>query len=268
MPKTRKHRDLVESKYFHGVTHLWVPPNKAPVPERYHVACGYLADWAVSLPGCRAEDWADNDKTGYLVIRHYIVLACESWRTFDWEKASNDNRALREARRASTSLLTATSRFREAMGSFCVNRALGGRGHETAKTLHPDQRVALKEALDTDAVKDAVYAYEQSLERLANLPIQFGPLHYQGVPREVRQETALAIVLADIITECRRDSGGCRRGKHPLRVPKISENTPWKAIAEFLKADSEALRCRLDSETLKVKAESHLPSVHQVQLFR
>lgn len=267
MAKRRNRPLTVNTKHFEGVTSQWVKPGAAPVPERYHVASNSLADWAASLPNCRPEDWSDNDKTGFFVIRHYCVIACERWRSHDWRGDVKSNQALRKAKGGAGHLLTATRKFRASLDSSNIPDAWDGLGLQIAVALDPDEPIDVRDASRTSALQEAFDAFEMRLEGFADRPYRFGPLRYQRPPRSIRPETALAIVLADIVTECRRDTAGHRRGRNPCRIPEISSNTPWKAIAEFIKANRDDPEEAYDPEGLKTSVDSHLPSVQEIQLF-
>lgn len=260
MAKPRNRPDKVDTDYFEGVTPLWVKPSDPPVPHQYRSASLSLADWA-------GKEWPDNDRTGFFAIRHYCVTACERWRSHDWERDIIGNQYLRDAKQAARHLLRTTKRFRSMLDRSNIHDAWDALGLEIAFALSPDETIDLRDTRRSLAIQASFDAFEKRLQGFEDPTYRFGPLLYRHAPRKVRPETALAIVLADIVTECRRDGARCRRGQSPRRAPKISENTPWKAIAEFVKANSDDPEDRCDPEGIQASVESHLISVHEIDLF-
>jgi hypothetical protein len=267
MARTRNRSESVSTDHFEGVTPLWVKPGGAPIPERYHDASQSLASWAASLPGCEPDDWSNNNKTGFFVIRHYWILACERWLGHDWDRDNAANNALHKAKNAAGPLLKAARQFHTALDRSAIPDAWDGLGLELAAALNFGEMVDLKDDRRNLAVQQAFRAFEVRLKGLADRTYRFGPLRYRKLPRKIPPETALSIVLADIVTECRSDGAGCRRGRNPRRVPKISERTPWKAIAEFVKANRDDAAEQCDPEAIQFKVDRHLASVHEIVLF-
>lgn len=260
MAKPRKRPTLVNSDYFDGVTPLWHGPKNTPVPPQYIDACNTLADWA-------GPEWPDNDATGFFSLRHYFIDACEKWNAFNWEADKQLIVAHRKDERHRDTLLRATKAFRLALRKSAFRRAERDVGLEIALALCPECQCDLTYEQGCEAVSQALQRFEDMNARRDFGKCRFGPLWYETFPQRLpKRETALAIVLADLFTELRRDEHRSSR-RLPFRFPLISEGTPWKAIAEFVTACSDDAEAKITPEKIQFLVNRHLPKVKVIRLF-
>lgn len=260
MAKPRKRPTKVKSAYFEGVTPLWNGPKNTPVPPQYIDACNTLADWA-------GPEWPDNDATGFFPLRHYLIDACEKWTAYNWEADKRNIEARRSDERHRDTLLRATKAFRLALRESAFRRAERDVGLEIALALSPECQIDMTYEQGCDKVSQALLSFENLMEKPDPGACRFGPLFYLKFPARLpSRETALAIVLADLVTEIRRDQHRRRRNLH-FRVPLISDDTPWKAITEFVTANSDDVDAKMTPQKLHFSANRHLPTVTEIRLF-
>lgn len=229
MAKPRNRPSSVNSSYFDGVTPLWVKPNDAPIAQRYHAASISLADWAGPC-------WSDNEATGFFPLRHYLISACEKWHAYDWAADEELISVRKQEERHRETLVRTTKAFRLALRKSAFRRAERDVGIAIAAALCPDGQIDLAYEQGCDAIAHALRDFEVRVARRDRAQVRFGPLLYDAFPKRLpEREIAVALVLADLVTDFRKDIH--RAGvRFSHRTPLLSPNLPWKAIAEFATA--------------------------------
>ena len=250
--------ESINTQYFKNVTPLWRPPDQPPIPEKYHDGVLALAEWA-------GPDWADNGKTDFFLIRTVVIESCEAWFSYDWDVDA----AWIAERKADAKLLPNLKK-----SAIELSRLFG---NGDFRALKKNLVRAILIELGIDAPKTltngkAISALERSIEHFADwtkvgdkFHARYGAIEYLDLPdRLPRQETAIALSLADRITFFRKDghSSGSLTTPH---LPNISPKLPWKAIALFASAnmaDSDRQIGPSNVQTLVTSLSEHIARVH------
>lgn len=226
MPRLRAIPDKIDTKYFEGVTPLWVPPDRQPIPEKYHPAVRSLAEWA-------GPEWPENESSGFFLMRTILLNSCVFWEEYDWirnQKRWRDRRANDKNR---ASLKSAAIKFQGALSAapFNSERLSWFR----SITLNPEISISEKmtNASAIEAIDQGIRMFVDHVSNASKVPFLFGPLEYPRPPRTLPSKfVAIALYLADLVSIWRRD--GLEEGSidYPHK-PRITKRLPWKAIAQF-----------------------------------
>lgn len=257
MAKPRNRPDMVNSADFEDVTPLWVGLGRAPIPERFHAASLSLADWA-------GPDWSDNDASGYFPLRHYLMQASERWSTYDW-KADEDLIASRKRdEKHRETLAKATLAFRLALGKSAFRRAERDLGVLIAAALSPEARIEMTYEDGCNAVANALREFERRESQPNRQSVRYGPLIYRDLPQRLpKPEVAVSLVLADMVTQFRRDSYRAGDGSFP-RAPLLSPQLPWTAITLFATAFSDDPQAHFDHRKIASSVKNLRGKVMQI----
>jgi len=257
-PKNRSER--VDTEHFEGVTIFWTGPEISPLPKKYYDATRHLADWA-------GDDWDKNDTTGFFRMRDFFVAACERWAKHDWQGDQEWISARQAEEREREKLAKHTKAFRLALRKSAARRLELELGLEMLAALAPSAEVNLQRGEAIEAISKALHQFEKKVAKPDGRRVRFGPAHYEAWPRKLpSRETVVALVLADLVTQFRRGKVGNKRpNRH--RVPEVSPNTPWKAIAEFVKVEFDSDEQRISSDYVQSSVLSHVGKVTKIQVF-
>jgi hypothetical protein len=264
MAKPRNRPDVVNSDFFTGVTPLWVGPGRAPIPERFHAASFSLADWATSrLPRNSDQNWSVSE-SGFWPLRHFLIEATERWHSYDW-KADEDLIASRKRdEKHQETLAKATRAFRQALGKSAFRRAERDLGVSIVAALSPEARIEMTYEDGCNAVANALRELESRAGRPNHQPVRYGPLIYKALPQRLpKPEVAVALVLADWVTQFRRDSYRAGDGSFP-RAPLLSPELPWTAITLFATAFSDDPQAQFDHRKIASSVKNLRGKVMQI----
>jgi hypothetical protein len=216
-----------------------------------------LADWV-------GPDWSDNDASGYFPLRHYLMGASERWSAYDW-KADEDLIASRKRdEKHHETLAKATRAFRQALGKSAFRRAERDLGVSIVAALSPEARIEMTYEDGCNAVANALRELESRAGRPNRQPVRYGPLIYKALPQRLpKPEVAVALVLADWVTQFRRDSYRAGDGGFP-RAPLLSLELPWTAITLFATAFSDDPQAQFDHRKIASSVKNLRGKVMQI----
>lgn len=260
MARPRNRPTSVGTDYFDGVTPLWSGPKNEPLPERYASAAEALADWA-------GAEWPDNEKSGFFPLRHYFVKACESWSQYDWAADEEWIVALQREDDVRPDIAKHARGLRLALKESAKERLAQELAMEMRRALAPLAEIEPSRKKEIQATFRALADFEKTVAKPVVRRVRYGPAYYDEWPKKLpKRETIMAIVLADLFTELRRDNLRHRRNGY-RRKPEVTKGTPWKAIAEFVKADFDSDEQRISADYVQSAVRSHLPIMCEIQLF-
>lgn len=246
MAKPRNRPTKVNTAYFDGVTPLWVGPGRDPVPLQFHAASVSLADWA-------GPDWPENEKSGFFPLRHFLIGACDKWKTYNWDRDRAQITLRKQDDKHRETLARTTKAFRLALRKSAFRQAERDIGIAIAAALFPEGRIDLTYAQGCDAVGAALKDFEARAAGRDRAPVRFGPLLYDTFPKRLPdREIAVALVLADFVTGFRKDQHRAGGRTFP-RAPLLSPNLPWKAIAEFATAFTDDPAASINPENIAMR---------------
>jgi hypothetical protein len=244
MGKPKSFTKSFATHLYDTVTPMFV--HEGVIDDRYFSAVNSLVDWA-------GADWADNDRTGFFLLRDRLIVTCEKWKDHDW---AADEQSICERKKDQTHLPALWTAFRKfkielEKSSFRYHKAQLGLIF-WSEFISDDAQFSSK-LLTIDAVESALERFDKFLEINDQGFANFGCIRYRTLPPKLcKKEIALALALATIINVHRKD--GLSEGNiHAPFPPILTRRLPWKAIAEFASANSDD---KLDIETIQTRVTS------------
>jgi hypothetical protein len=247
----------ISTQYFQGVTPLWMLPGEDSIPKKYNDAVMSLAEWC-------GPEWHVNGSSNFLLMRNVLIKSCGAWSQYDWEsdEARIDQR--RNDAKHRPTLARAAKGLKQALSKAPFNR----KKRQLALSFLYELRA---EAPESTTIAEGIAAVERVIERFADqcsrpdhAAARFGPIEYSRLPKTLpRREVAIALSLAGKVTLMRRDglqAGSKIRGG----PPNISDNLPWKAIAEFASANCEDANDIVDASSVQTLVMSLSKKISRV----
>jgi hypothetical protein len=227
--RPKKRAGIVDTRFFDSVTAAWLPTESNSIDPKYHEAANALADWA-------GPEWHASE-SGFWRLRHFLVDACEKWRSYDWQADFEWFHRRKAAKMRQPDLERAVRRFLRECESSLDQRALHFLAIQMLATFFPDARIEMSREEGVSLAAQSLLSLERYVSLPDQGPVKFGPLEYDRFPRELPSpRTAISIVLADIVTTFRSDGQAKATSIAFPRKPELSHNLPWVSLAHFADA--------------------------------
>lgn len=177
---------------------------------------------------------ADQPNTIFWALRGALIYKARRWESHDWQgdldrlaelRGNRDRRS--KAVKGLRMLLEANRGLPDRDAAWWIGRGMALEGFSSEAAGQWDTATA--------AVERALTHAQAEIKRTPTDSWRFGPLLFEKLPiNPPSEETALAVLLADVTTRMLADGRGWARKWANRRRPALCEGLPWAAFSELV----------------------------------